>query len=178
MNSVRAQITKQPLNYFKLINNVLRMQRFVAVSQFSTIDFAECVTDGPQHYKSRNSLFGPPNNAVQYFIGTEDKSSATSLSEEEINNTLLELISKNKDKQIENVVLNCHNNRKVINQEILKKLFRHYSMAGKPEIVTILQKYCAKVDPNLYKRNVEFLHYLAKAQCMKGNSERGPQHLV
>lgn len=92
---------------------------------------------------------------------------------EEIENLLQELLTKNKDKQITNIIKDCMNHNKIINDYTLKKIYRAYSVIGRVDMVDILQKYTSKINPCLYIRNGEFLHYMAKAHCMKGNSENG-----
>ncbi|CAH0724439.1 unnamed protein product, partial [Brenthis ino] len=84
-----------------------------------------------------------------------------------------DLLIKNKYAQITNIIKDCLKSSKVVSDNTIKKLFRTYSMNGRIDAVEILQKYCSKLNPCLNKRNGEFLHYLAKAHCMKGNSENG-----
>ncbi|CAG5049245.1 unnamed protein product [Parnassius apollo] len=97
----------------------------------------------------------------------------TEMSCEQIDNVILDLLARNKDKQITELIKTCSDYRKLVSENTLKKLFRSYSITGKTDKVILLQKYCSVVDPNLYKLNGEFMHYLAKAHCYKGNSEKG-----
>lgn len=111
--------------------------------------------------------------SIQHCTDTSTKNNVSKMSNVDLDNAFSDLLTKNKDKQIEELVIECQNVRKYLTYATLKKLFKHYSLNGKPIMVAVLQNYCAKVDPNSYKRNGEFLHYLAKAQCIKGNSDKG-----
>ncbi|CAK1584526.1 unnamed protein product [Parnassius mnemosyne] len=125
-------------------------------------------------FQQNNRLFG--DNDIKCY-SSETESSKTKeyaeMSSEQINNVILDLLARNKDKQISELINTCSGYRKLVSESTLKKLFRTYSITGKTDKVILLQKYCSIVDPNLYKRNGEFMHYLAKAHCYKGNSEKG-----
>lgn len=174
MNSVRLHLSKLPHISLRTSYNLLKITKLLPSSTFtSSVDIITSMPMELLHRSKNDQHFYTSNNIIQYSKNVDSKASVTSMSDEDIDNLLLQLMTKNKDKRIEHIVEEHHDNRKFIKEATLKKLFRHYSLNGKPEMVSILQKYCAKVDPNLYKRNVEFLHYMAKAQCMKGNSEKG-----
>lgn len=123
---------------------------------------------------SISNLFAGKENRLNYFSVNDNSTTKYSeMTNEEIDNNLLDLVSKSKDKQVVDLVKMCSKNRKFITESTIKRLFRTYSIAGKPEIIAILQQYCYTVDYELYKRNGEFLHYLAKAHCFKGNADKG-----
>lgn len=104
---------------------------------------------------------------------TNESKQYANMSDEEIENVILDLLDNIKERQILNMIRYCFEYRKLISESTLNKLFRSYSMAGKPDIVIVLQNYCAVVNFDLYTRNGEFQHYLAKAHCYKGNAEKG-----
>lgn len=129
----------------------------------------------PQRHKAKEKTPLISSYTMRYFMRNESSKgiNIANMTSEEIENLLQELLTKNKDKQISNIMKDCMNNSKIINDYTLKKLFRFYSVIGRIDVVEILQKYTSKVNPSLYRRNGEFLHYMAKAHCMKGNSENG-----
>ncbi|XP_013162602.1 PREDICTED: uncharacterized protein LOC106114071 isoform X1 [Papilio xuthus] len=123
---------------------------------------------------SVSNLFSGKEIRLSYYSKDDNNTNNyVEMTNEEIDNSLLDLLSKNKNKQVVDLVKMCTNNRKLISMNTIKRLFRTYSIAGKPDIIVILQQYCYNVDYGLYKRNGEFLHYLAKAHCFKGNAEKG-----
>lgn len=170
MNSMRIPLRKHPLNYLKAIHNVLKFQKNAPVCLFTTsVDVVDSLSSQiVQRTKEKNTV-----NIQNHTVENSSKSTNPPMTDEERDNLIKELMSKNRNRQLETLVKDMKNKRQFMNEETLKKLFKHYSLDGKPEMIIILQKYCANVDPNLYQRNVEFLHYLAKAHCFKGNSERG-----
>ncbi|CAK1551449.1 unnamed protein product [Leptosia nina] len=91
----------------------------------------------------------------------------------DLDNALLELHDQNKHKQILRFVNDCIDRKIIIGKDVIKKLFRLYSLTGRVEAVGLLQNYCSRITPDLHKKNGEFAHYIAKAQCMKGNSKEG-----
>lgn len=174
MNSIRLHLSKLSHTSYITLYNVLRIAKFLPNCTFtSNVDIITSMPTELLHRPKTDHNFGTSNYIIKCTKNADSKTSISSMSDEDIDNLLLQMMSRNKDKRVEEIVEEHHDNRKFINEATIKKLFRHYSLNGKPEMVSVLQKYCAKVDPNLYKRNVEFLHYLAKAQCMKGNSEKG-----
>ncbi|XP_026763218.1 uncharacterized protein LOC113521764 [Galleria mellonella] len=173
---LRLTLTRKPCNRFL---NILKNAKFTPniAYYYATIDPIDAFTnDLIQRSKivNRNNVFDLNSTSTRGFAEAESPyQDISKMTTEELDKVVLQLLSKNKDKHIEYLVLDCINNRKFIGGPTLKKLYRHYSLAGKPDIVMILQKYCSKVDPYINKRNGGFQHYLAKAQCFKGNSEKG-----
>ncbi|XP_045452480.1 uncharacterized protein LOC123661571 [Melitaea cinxia] len=169
------QRIRDPSKYFRLLFHVQKV--FQGASSFTTtIDGFDLFYNEPlQKYKLKDRLFFKNDYNMIYFMGMESstKVDVEKLTVEEIENTLQEFLSKNKDKQIIKIVNDCLDKRKHIKDDVLKQMFRHYSLLGKVDAVELLRKYCQTLNPGLYIRNGEFLHYLAKAQCMKGNSEKG-----
>lgn len=170
------QLSRIPLHHIRFLLNV---QRIVQKSVFSapyttTADALDIFTSELLHkHRSQTKNRLTLNNLnIRYFTET-DNHDVSQMTTESLDLTINELISKNKEKQILQMVQDCLYYRKYIPMQTVKKLCRMYSATGKPEYISILQQYCAKVDPIIYKRNGEFLHYLAKAQCMKGNSDKG-----
>lgn len=179
MNVLKMQVLKQHEVLLRYVCNILRMQRyFPNISHYTTTVDAVDIFDAEllqiQRKKMTSKYFVGPDMSTQYFVKPDAKTREVSeLSGEEVDKNLQQLILKNKDKQIEQILMDCLSLRKLISDVSLKTLLKHYSNTGKPEMISILQKYCAKTLPNMYRRNGEFNHYLAKAQCFKGNSEKG-----
>lgn len=103
----------------------------------------------------------------------KDNVDLTKLSGIELDNILLELQNQNKDKDVMQFIKECLDLKIIIGKDVIKKLLREFSFNGKIEEVIVLQNYCSRITPILYKKNGEFIHYVAKAQCLKGNSEKG-----
>ncbi|XP_059060850.1 uncharacterized protein LOC131853819 [Achroia grisella] len=180
MNVIRLRLTRNPSNHFYHLNNLVKRSNFplnIAYYYATTFDAIDLLTnDLIQRYRgvNRNNKFDFKNTRTRGFAEAESPyQDVSSMTTEHLDKVFLQLLSKNKDKTIEILVLDCLNNRKFISGPTLKKLYKHYSFAGKPDTVLILQKYSSKVDPYINKRNGNFQHYLAKAQCFKGNSEKG-----
>lgn len=126
--------------------------------------------------KIKVNAFDATNFGARYFMDSEAKTKDKDISEmtvAEVDEKVVELLSRNKEKQMVEFISDCSKADKKITDITLKKLFRNYSIAGKPDVVEALQKYCSNVDPFLFRRNGNFMHYMAKAQCMRGNSEKG-----
>lgn len=180
MNTLLLQLSKNPYNYFRLLCSVKNITKKYTLSQpryTTTVDALDAFTLEllHRHRSKKNSYLEVNKFSIRYFMETETTppKDITKMTIEELDNALMHLMNKNKEKQLTQIITECHENKKVISDITLKKLFRNYSIAGRPEIIELLQKYCLNVDPYLSRRNGEFLHYLAKAQCMKGNSEKG-----
>lgn len=173
------QLSKNVPNHVRFILNVQKFaQKCVMTAPYTTsVDALDLFTSELLHRHQKRKRISPftskdfiPN--IRFFTEVENND-ISQMSSEQLDTTIQELLSNNKDKQIQQIVEDCLNYRKFLPIGTLKKLFRNYSILGKPEYIIILQNYSAKVDPILNKRNGEFLHYLAKAQCMKGNSDKG-----
>lgn len=170
------QTTRLLFNYFKRTFSILSVKRCISVTSLqytSNLDVIDAFTNDLilKHKARLNDTNDPKDMSFNYseLINKE----LHDMTEDELSSLFLQLLSKNNDKHIEQLLINCTSTRTFIDKGIVKNLFRHYSLSGKPEMVVALQKYCSKVDINLYRRNAEFMHDLAKAQCMKGNSEKG-----
>lgn len=168
-------MTRHILNYARLINNIQRLKTsFPHDGFYSTFTMDAFTSDLLEQHKNKMQRYDVSETNVQNCTKTSSINNVVQrLNNIELDNMFTELLSKNKDKQIEALIIECQNYRKYISFVSLKKLFKHYSQNGKPDMVIVLQKYCQTKDPDSYKRNGEFLHYLAKAECMKGNSEKG-----
>ncbi|XP_053614633.1 uncharacterized protein LOC128677659 [Plodia interpunctella] len=179
LRTMSVQIARHPRNCVRLLCSVKTCKNTVPSLLYyaTTIDPFDIITQELlQRHQSRIKVYAFDINKLKIRHFTETESNyydVSKMSNEDLDKILLELHAKSKDKYIEQVITDCRNVKRFIVESTLKRLFRHYSNVGKPDMVVVLQKYCAKVDPNLFKRNGEFLHYSAKAQCMKGNSEKG-----
>lgn len=172
---------KIPLGYQRLILRKLCQRYLLNVGYHSTsvtIDAFDTVTNELLQgfrKKGRNNPLNVNDLSLRYFKvdKSEQKKDLSTMTKDEIDNYILELLSKKKDKLLEEVIEYCHENKILILETTVKKVFRMSSLHGKVDIVLLLQKYIMKLDPYLHRRNGEFLHYVAKAQCMKGNTEKG-----
>lgn len=176
MNVLKTQVFKQHDVLVRYVCSILRSRKRLPNVSFytTTVDtFDVFATDLVQREKITSKHFVVPDKSTQYYEKPDAKSRYISEDDEELDKTLQQLLLKNKDKQIEEIIIDCLTFRKHISDNTLKILLKHYSNAGKIVMVTLLQKYSAKIVPNVYRRNGEFNHYLAKAQCFKGNSEKG-----
>ncbi|XP_049876748.1 uncharacterized protein LOC126374272 [Pectinophora gossypiella] len=178
MNKLAVNFTKNPLFYLRFLYSAQRIAPILRPSSYytTTVDAMDAFTIEllQRHRIKVKSSFDINSLSIRYFMDTENPpKDVTKMTVEELDAIVLVLVSKNKDKKLTEFILECTEAHKNISDITLKKVFRHYSVAGKPDIVEILQKYCVKVDPCVYKRNGEFMHYLAKSQCMKGNSDKG-----
>ncbi|XP_047996993.1 uncharacterized protein LOC125234690 [Leguminivora glycinivorella] len=170
------QLSRNPLNHIRFFLNVQRIvQKCVSVAPYTTTaDALDIFTSELLHkHRSRTKNILTLNNLnIRYFTET-DNHDVSQMTTERLDSIINELITKNKEKQILQMVQDCLYYRKYIPMQTVKKLCRIFSETGKPEYISILQQYSSKVDPIIYKRNGEFIHYMAKAQCMKGNSDKG-----
>lgn len=176
MNAIRMQFLKHQASFSKLYYKILDLHRILPITSFAntvhiTDDFR---SDILVQMDGKNIHFNMLQFSVKNASETNSKlNDIISLPENKFDKSMQELLIKNKDKLIEQIVLQCLNIRKLISDELLKTLLKHYSNAGKPEMIVTIQKYFSKLLPNSYRRNGEFAHYMAKAQCFKGNSEKG-----
>lgn len=165
-------MTKYLSKYVQFLSKMNKITSCTAQSRFYST-FTMETNNFIDRYKSKISKHDILELSVQHFISTSSKNNVSQMSIMEVENMLNELLSKNKDKLIIELIKECQICHKYINFLTLKKLLKHYSENGKPNIIIILQNYCAKANTDSYQRNGEFLHYLAIAECMKGNSEKG-----
>lgn len=177
MNALRMHLLKHQEGFFRFYYNILNIHRFLPITSFATtVDVTDAYTSDnlTEHRDKMKNSSNLPQFSIQHFNKTDTKTyDVTLLPEEEFETTLQELLIKNKDKQMETIILQCLSTRRLLSDPILKTLLKHYSNAGKPELIVVIQKYFSRLLPNSYRRNGEFNHYLAKAQCLKGNSEKG-----
>ncbi|KOB68048.1 Uncharacterized protein OBRU01_18735 [Operophtera brumata] len=180
MNALRMHLLKHQEGFFRFYYNILNIHRLLPITAFpTTVDVIDAYTSGTsesilQHRDKMKNNINMPQFSIQHCNRTDTKTNdVILLPEQEFETTLQELLIKNKDKQIEIIILQCLSIRRLLSDSILKTLLKHYSNAGKPELIVIIQKYFSRLLPNSYRRNGEFSHYLAKAQCLKGNSEKG-----
>ncbi|VVC98015.1 unnamed protein product [Leptidea sinapis] len=130
--------------------------------------FAEC-----RRNVTINNL-KPINFSVRYYNDFDNKYIDISRwPAEDVDKALMTLLAESKEKELLKFISICYEKKVAIGKDILKTLFRGYSTNGKVNNVNVLQKYCNRVMPNYYQYNGEFFHYLAKAECMRGNSDKG-----
>lgn len=141
----------------------------------TTIDNVDAINElFLQNQKTQARNYFTTDFNFQYFIIKEEiKEDISNKTKDEIDELLRDYLAKNKHKQLTAVVKDCLDKGKLTSDNVIKELFRHYSVSGKVDIVELLRTYCSKVIPTLYNRHGRFLHYLAKAQCMKGNADNG-----
>lgn len=168
---MRLQVTRYILNYVRLLNNIQRMKaaHSCLYSTYTLDTFAKELLERHRSKKPKNLM----NDVTDHCVTTNTFNNVSKMNNSELDNFFIELLTKNKDKEVQELLTECQKTRKYITFNVLKKLFKHYSDNGKPDTIIVLQKYCAKMDPNAYQRNGEFKHYLAIAQCIKGNSDIG-----
>lgn len=176
MNSLRLMILKQQESYFRLLYNIFNSRFLPVISYTTTVDPMDVLTtellQKPKH--KVQSLLDTPNFGIQRFSDTNSKPNVVnSMTDEELEETIQQLLLKNKDKQVEQIINECIAIRKLISDKLIKILFKHYSNLGRIDIVLLLQQYCLNLSPTMYKRNGEFSHFYAKAQCLRGNSDKG-----
>ena len=175
MNITRLYMTKQLLNYARLLNNVHNIQRMAPnCGYYSTLTIDAFTSEILERHRSskiqRNEL---TESIIQLCTYTSDMLNVSTMTSTDLEKVFSELLTQNKHKKVEELVKQCQDCKKFLTYATIKKLFRHYSIYGRPAMVAVIQNYCSKVDPISYKRNGEFQHYLAKAECIKGNSEKG-----
>ncbi|CAH2264392.1 uncharacterized protein LOC120633381 [Pararge aegeria] len=161
--------------YFRLLYTVRELSRKCSIltSNFtSSIEASDSETLTLQRW-SKTIL--SQDIGLRFFMEMDNNRTAdiTNMTNDELNDLLQDLMSKNRDKLLSKYLNECLDKQKHYSTNVLKKLFRYCSISGRVDMVEVLQKYCFKVDYHLFKRNGEFMHYVAKAQCMKGNSQQG-----
>ncbi|KAF9797864.1 hypothetical protein SFRURICE_001467 [Spodoptera frugiperda] len=172
MNITRLHMTKQLLRYAVLVKNVQRMIPNSVYYSTMTLDaFANEIFERHKTVKFQRSDLAEAN--IQRCTYTSDKTNLSSMSSVDLENKFMELIERNRDRDVAELLNQCKECKKLLTYATVKKLFRHYSMHGRPEKVAVIQEYCLTIDPVAYRRNGEFQHYLAKAECIRGNSDKG-----
>lgn len=157
-----------PVKYLRILYSARKLSRKCSIlaSNFISID---AIDHDPKCKPIQSQDFG-----LRHFMEMDSRTpDITNMTVDELDRVVEDLMLKNRDKQLLKFINECLDKRKLFSIYIIKKLFRYYSISGRVDIVEVLQRYCKKVDCNLYNRNGEFMHYVAKAQCMKGNSELG-----
>ncbi|XP_047523602.1 uncharacterized protein LOC125062034 [Pieris napi] len=168
---------------YRMIGKNLRLNFYIKSLgkklNYSTIDAIDTFSYLGRHLNKGDTIIPRfPQNLHNDFTNNDGyirtyKTDLSKLSGVELDNILLELEYQNKDKEVIQFIKECVENKITIGKDVIKKLFRVYSTRAKVELVELLQKYCSRITPVLYKKNGEFVHYVAKAQCMKGNSDKG-----
>lgn len=92
---------------------------------------------------------------------------------ERIDAIVMDTLRTKNDKKLEHLIRKCLSTRKKISHSVIFKLFQSYSFSGNVSMIMLLQDYCSKIDPKSFLRYGEYLHYVARAQCFKGNSDQG-----
>lgn len=163
--------------FFRFCYNILDIHRLLPISSFAaTADVIDvCTTDKLlQHRDTMKNNINIPQFSIRHFSERDTKANELlSLPEADFEKAMQDLTYKNKDKQVEHIVLHCLSIRRLLSDPLLKTLLKHYSNTGRPDMILTLQKYFSKLLPNSYQRNGEFMHYMAKAECLKGNSNKG-----
>lgn len=176
MNALKMQILRHQAGFFRFYYNILQIHRLLPITSFATtVDVLDPYTSNniKQHKDGKPSR-NLPQFSILNFSDTDQKiKNVTSLPEDEFEKTMQELLLKSKDKQVKEIVLQCLSSHRLISDKLLKTLLKHYGNAGRPDMIVMIQKYFSRLLPNSYRRNGEFNHFLAKAQCLKGNSEKG-----
>ncbi|OWR46605.1 hypothetical protein KGM_202938 [Danaus plexippus plexippus] len=160
---------------FLYVQKIARKYRSIAWYT-TTVDLVDhFTTDSPQKSILKEKNYFPNDFSLRHFMKLYNTKNIeiANMTTDEIDNYLQDLLTKNNNQQIQSVLKECTDKRKFISEFTLKKIYRHFSILGKVNTVELLQQYCQKLDPRLYKQNGEFLHYVAKAECMRGNSEKG-----
>ncbi|XP_028169925.1 uncharacterized protein LOC135079684 [Ostrinia nubilalis] len=179
MHSIRQQVIKNPLKYFRILNNLQKKHNLYPSPVYyyaTSIDIDAFTSDLIERFKDRQAITvtNLQNISIRHFMDDSNKiKDVSKMSIEDVQNLILHLMSKNKDSQVDQILKDCLTAQMFIGEPTLKLLFRHYSGLGRTDMVEMLQTYCLKGDRILYKRHGQYLHYLAKAQCMKGNSDKG-----
>lgn len=178
------QVSRRPLNFIPLLFNVKRnllshepLCNYPTTISMETIDLftTELLHRRKTKFQNGNYNFGVNDFGIRCFMKTkpEEIIDIRKLAPEELCNYLADLQTKNNDKQVKEIILECKEIKRHINEHELKKLLRTYCLVGKVNMVKLIQSYCETTLPSVYARNGEFMHYLAKAECMKGNSDKG-----
>ncbi|KAL4714942.1 hypothetical protein ACJJTC_003093 [Scirpophaga incertulas] len=141
----------------------------------TTVDMDSIINELLDRYRNKNKSFIDLKMLpIRYYMdGTTSSVDVSCLTTEELSQMITEKISKKHDRVIRQILLDCRKIRRFIDETTLNKLFRYYSSMGKSDMVNFLQTYCIKTDFNLFKRSGYFMHFTAKAECHKGNSEKG-----
>ncbi|KAJ2948497.1 hypothetical protein O0L34_g7747 [Tuta absoluta] len=175
MNKFKVHLARNPLLFLRFIFNVNKFTPIVnAPTYATTVDALDAFTiELLQRHQTKARNFAINSLSIRYFMETDTPKDVSTMTIEEIDSLAQQYMTKNKDKKLMQLISECTVANRNLSDITLKKLFRNYSILGRPDIVEALQKYCLKVDPCVYRRNGDFMHYLAKSQCMKGNSEKG-----
>lgn len=171
------QMPRNRLQFLRILRIAQNYQTISAHYYTTTIDALDIFTKEllqRHRCKLRNNTLEVNNLSIRYFMDSENvQRNIKNLTSEELDEVVHQYMSKNKDNKIIDLLKELIEHRKHISDITIKKLFRNYSNAGKSDIVVLLQEYSFKLYPQMHKHNGEFTHYIAKAQCMRGNSEKG-----
>lgn len=166
---------KNPLQFLRILR--IAQNYISAPSYTSAMDAVDIFTKEliqRHRCRLRNSPLEVNSLSIRYFMDSENaQKDIKNMTTEELDEVVLQYMSKNKDNKLIDFLRELIEHRKHISDITVNKLFRNYSIAGKSNIVVLLQKYSFKLHPQLHKHNGQYTHYVAKAQCVRGNSEKG-----
>lgn len=172
-----AQMPKNTIQCLRILRIAQNYQTVSAACYTTTVDVLDIFTKEllqRHRCRLRNNPLEVKNLSIRYFMDSENsQKDIKNMTTEELDEVVLQYMSKNKDTKIIDLLSDLIKHHKHISDITVKKLYRNYSIAGKSDIIVLLQKYSFKLYPQMHKHNGEFMHYLATAQCMRGNSEKG-----
>lgn len=176
------RMPKNPLQLLRILRMAQNYQTMSTPCYTTAVDALDIFTkDLLQRHRCRlrNNPLEVNSLSIRYFMDSENaQKHIKNMTTEELDEVILQYMSKNKDSKIIDLLKELIEHRKHMSDIAVKKLFRNYSIAGKTDIILLLQKYSSKLYPQMHKHNGEFTHYVAKAQCMRGNSEKGLSILI
>lgn len=168
---------KNPIQFLRILRiaqNYLSMSANCYTTAVDALDIFTKELLRRHRYRIRNNPLEVKNLTIRYFMDSENaQKDIKNMTTEELDEVMLQYMSKNNDTKIIDILRELIEHCKHISDITLKKLYRNYSIGGKSDIILLLQKYSLKLYPEMHRHNGEFTHYVAKAQCMRGNSEKG-----
>lgn len=166
-------MTKQIINYVRILSTMKQVHICLTPSGYFSTFTIDAVTSDLLDRHGKIQRYDVSEMSLKRCTTTSAKNNVIEMSATELDKMFTELMLKNSDKHIEEIIIECECCKKDITFKTLIKLFKHYSHKGNPEMILILQRYYSNIEQVSYHRNGAFLHYLAKAQCLRGNSEMG-----
>lgn len=177
MNILSVQVPKNPIQFLRILRIAQNYQIINAPCYTTTIDALDNFTKEllqRHRCRLRNNPLEVKSLTIRYFMDSENaQKSIKNMTTEELDDVVLKHMSENKDNKIIDLLRELIEHGKRLSDITIKKLFRKYSIAGKSDIIVLLQEYSFKLCPQMHKHNGEFTHFVAKAQCMRGNAEKG-----
>lgn len=175
--NIMTVYTKNPLHFLRILRIAQNYQMLKTPCHTTAVDALDIFTkDLLQRHRSKlsNNPLDANSLSIRYFVDSEKpQKDIQTLTVEELDEIVLQHMSKNKDNKVTELLRELTEYRIRISDITVKKLFRNYSIGGKIDLVALLQKYTFKLYPQMYRHNGDFTHFLAKAQCMRGNSDKG-----